>query len=567
MISYLAACCGADFVRESPTMRTCSTTRSLIPVLTTVLVTACAAPAENPPLLKGMGSHGRLVKTVDSRAQRYFDQGLALTYGFDRRAAVRSFETATRLDPDCAMAWWGLALALGPYINAPMSAEQGERAYAAAARARELAGRETAANRALIEALARRYSDPPPEQRADLDRDFADAMRKVWRNHPQDSDVGALFAEALMVLRPWDYWTRDGQPFSETDEIIGTLERVLAASPLHPGANHYYIHVMEGSPHPERALPAADRLGSLAPGIGHLVHMPGHVYVHTGRYGDAVAVNERSVEIGRAHNALGSYPPNDFEVAHNLHFLSYAAMFEGRSERALAAARAIRGELSEETLGLPALAEEVLGAALHVLVRFGRWAEILAKPAPEQRHPYTRAMWRYARGVAAANTGRFDLANAEAKAFEEEAARVPSAFRIFVVPADDVLKVARHMLAGEIAFRSGHLAEAIAELREATAAEDALRYSEPPPWMQPVRHTLGAVLLEAGQLDEAEKAYREDLERHPDNVWSLQGLAESLGRTGRETEARSARDRFEAGVKRADVRIRSSCYCREVTRR
>jgi tetratricopeptide (TPR) repeat protein len=461
------------------------------------------------------------------------------------------------------MTWWGLAHAHGPYINAPMSVEQGEQAFAAISRAQELADNANQVDRALIEALAQRYVVSPSDDRLQLDRSYADEMRNVWRSYPGDSDVGVLFAEALMVLRPWDYWTRDGRPYPETDEIITTLEAVLALDSMHVGANHYYIHVMESSPHPEKGLPAAERLGRLAPGIGHLVHMPGHIYMRLGRYGDAVAVNERSVEIVRAHNALEGYPPNDFEVAHNLHFLSYAAMFEGRFERALSAAREIRGELSEETLAVSDLAEEVLGAVYHVLVRFGRWNEILAEPPPEQHYPYTRAMWHYARGVAAANTDQFDIAHAELIGFQRETARVPDGFHIFVVPASDVLNVARHMLVGEIDFRSGDLQGAIANLRDAVDAEDALPYSEPSPWMQPVRHALGAVLLEAGQFREAEEVYREDLARHPDNVWSLHGLLEILHQTGRDAEARSIQIRFEEVERRTDVLIRSSCYCRE----
>jgi len=533
-----------------------------------LLLGACATPEAH--LFDGMGKHTRPAGTDSQLAQHYFNQGMAFAYGFDRDQAVRSFEAATKHDPSCAMAWWGMAMALGPDINVPMDAERGARAYAAVSRAMALRHQATEVHRELIEALSLRYDTPPPENRASLDRAYAGAMRDVWRRHPEDADVGTLFAEAMLDLRPWDQWTKDGNPQPGTEEIVQTLEHVLVLNPNHPGANHLYIHTIEASPQPEKALPAADRLAAgddgrpLVPAIGHLIHMPAHIYVQTGRYADAVEANTKAVAVDRAYSKIvGPQGSFEFYHAHNHHFLAYAAMFDGQYDTALKAARELMDELPASALANPGV-EEFTPTALHVYVRFGRWEEILKEPVPEKRHPYTHAMWHYARGVALANTNRIKEAQAEAKAFDKSVTAVPKELTIFVVPAHDVLRVARHMLAGEILFHDGHADTAFAELRKAVAAEDALRYAEPSPWMQPVRHALGALLLQAGLVAEAEATYRADLKRHPKNGWALHGLAECQNRLGATAAAADTRARFDKAWSRSDVKIKASCFCRTV---
>ncbi|MBI4601807.1 MAG: hypothetical protein HY721_07585 [Planctomycetes bacterium] len=429
---------------------------------------AAGGAGPRPQLFHDLGSFHGEVSTRSEEAQRWFDQGLLLTYAFNHEEAGRSFEEAARIEPECAMAWWGMALCAGPNINNPAMDEAASgRAHEASRRALSLAkaspGSLRAVERDLIEALVKRYEHPPPPDRKALDAAYAGAMRDVHRRHPDDPDVSALFAEALLDLRPWDQWTPSGDPQPGTLEVVETLEAALARRPDHPGANHYYIHAVEASPRPERALAAAERLGSLAPGAGHLVHMPAHIFVRLGRYADASIANEKAIAADRRHveraGAGGTYA---IYRAHNHHFLALAAMFERRSAAALEAARDLVAELPEAAVrAMPEYLDGLIATPLHVLVRFGRWGEILREPEPPAHLPATRAFWRYARGVALSVLGRLAEAAAELAAFDAAVARVPEGYLVNTNnTARAVLEVVRAMLEGELLFRKGELERA-----------------------------------------------------------------------------------------------------------
>ncbi|HLU40107.1 MAG TPA: hypothetical protein VK081_12045, partial [Planctomycetota bacterium] len=417
--------------------------------------------------------------------------------------------------------------------------------------------------RALIEAITARYPSPEPGDVKRNEEAYAAAMERVWREFPQDADVGALYAESLMNLQPWDYWTRDGAPKGRALEIVAVLERVLQIDPMHPGALHYYIHAVEASKQPERAEAAADRLVKLVPGSGHLTHMPSHIYARVGRYADAADANAKAVAADRAY--LADAPEQDYYglyISHNLHFLAYASMMEGRFETALRAARAVDTDVPATFMQrYPEIADGWAAAVPHVLVRFGKWHEILELPDYQESRPVSRAMRRYARSIANSALGRVEAARAEIAAFEKEAARTPIHWTIGFNPAHAVYPVARRMMHGELAFREGDHERCFAELRAGVALEDELIYDEPPSWLQPTRHALGALLMAAGRYAEAEKVYEEDLARSPRNGWSLLGLEQARRRQGK-TEGLDdlARQRAESWA-RADVTPTSSCYC------
>ena len=522
------------------------------------------AAAARAPLFEGMGNHQRGVRTSSPDAQRYFNQGLTLAFAFNHDEAIRSFEQAAQLDPECAMAWWGIALCNGPHINNPIVPEaRSHTAMLALERARATEGKAAPADRALIEALTQRYADPPSAERAPLDAAYANAMREVWRQFPDDPDVGVLFAEALMDLRPWDLWNTDGQPQPGTEEIIATLDDVIALDPRHPGALHLYIHALEASPHPERANAAADGLRNLVPGAGHLVHMPSHIDVLTGRWALASDQNERAIAADAAYRARA--PRQGFYhiyMAHNHHMLAFAAMMEGRGEVALRAARALVAGVPEDYARQnAALVDPYLAIVPEVLMRFGRWDDILLEPQPADYLPITTALWHFTRGVAYANIDRFEQAESERAEFEQAVQRIPPDARMAINPAHDVLNIAAHLLNGEIAYRRGNIDTAVAELRDAANREAQLRYMEPPEWIQPVRHTLAGVLLGAGRLEEAEAAYRADLTKWPENGWSLYGLAQCLEQRGAVADARTVNERFQKAWARADRPIHASCLC------
>jgi len=557
--------------------------RVTLAVVTVALLVGCAL-APPPPLYEGLGDSGHVISSDAALAAEYFDQGLALCWGFNHDEARRSFEYALRLDPSCSMAQWGIAYTLGPNINGPLvDPEQAARAHRAAQKALDMlqrearasamgnrsASRSTPVEHALIEALAVRFAGPPPADRAPLDRAYADAMREVWARFPDEPLVGTLFADALMnINQDWRAWGTDAERGAYTPEIVATLETVLAAHPEHTGASHFYIHAVEASDRAERALGAAAQLGELMPAAGHMVHMPAHIYMRLGMYAEAVDSNKRAVA---ADDVFFAQAPRQgvyhLYRAHNAHFLAWAAMFRGSKGDALEAARAMEAKLPVDAEEYTPILDSYRYVPMHVLMRFGMWDEMLAEPAPGEQYAVSTALWHHGRAIAYANTERFAEARAEAARFEPLADAVVENLRAadprFVDELTNVLGAARHVMWGEILFREGDHEAGLAALREGVEAEEALPYGEPPGWMQPVRHSLGALLLEVGLLDEAEAVYRADLERYADNVWSLHGLAECLRRSDRESEAYWVQKRFDEVSAAADVAITASCFCRK----
>jgi tetratricopeptide (TPR) repeat protein len=527
---------------------------------------SATTPSSSAPvrMIEGLSTLHHPVTTTNQEAQQYFDQGLRLVFAFNHDEAIRSFQEAARIDRRCAMAWWGIALCNGPHINNPtMDAEHSKTAYEALTKAQSLADRASPVEKRLIQALSRRYASTPPADRGPLDQAYADDMRSVWKVFPRDPDVGALFAESLMDLHPWDLWTLDKQPKVDTPEIVETLEKVLSMKPDHPGGNHLYVHAVEASSRPDRGTAAADRLRALVPGAGHLVHMPAHIYVRTGRWADAATANERAIEVDRAYRARSAEPGfYRIYMLHNHQFLAWGSMMEGRSELAVREARAMMAEMPAEALeALASFVDGTVALPYATLARFGRWDEILKEPEPAAFLPVTRALWHFARGTALASSARTEEAEKELAALREIAAGVKDDATVGNSKAKDVLAIAAHVLTGEIAAQRNRNDEAVAELREAVKLEDGNRYDEPPDWLQPVRHTLGAVLLRAGRAAEAEVVYREDLARWPENGWSLWGLARALEKEGKRDDALAVQARFHKAWARADVKLDTTCLC------
>ncbi len=521
--------------------------------------------------IPGGTAPSRRITTASPEAQRAFDEGLLWTWSFNHDEAVRWYRIAVDADPDCAMAWWGIALCRGPHINNPVMDEAASReAWEALGRARAGAARCTPVEQALIEALGHRYADPgagplplTAEARAPLDRAYADAMGAVAARWPADDDVLALRAESLMDLHPWDLWSLDGRPGPDTPAIITSLETVLARSPNHAGANHLYIHAVEGGPNAERADASAERLRTLVPGSGHMVHMPAHIDVRMGRWNLAADQNIAAIEVDRRYTEAS--PRQGFYrvyMLHDQHFLAYACMMAGRRAEAISAARAMLASVPEDFYrDFGPLLDPYTAIEIEALMRFGRWDELLALPAPREQLPVTRTIWRCARGVALAAKGDVAGARREQALASEARALVPPDARMANNPAGEVLAIADELLEGEILYRTGDIDGAAARLRAAIAIEDRLRYIEPPDWVQPVRHTLGAILLEQGRVAEAAEVYREDLRRLPENGWSLRGLAECCRRLGRAEEAADLDARFARAWSRADIAPGPSCLC------
>jgi tetratricopeptide (TPR) repeat protein len=469
----------------------------------------------------------------------------------------------------CAMAHWGIALASGPHINYPLvPPPAAERAWKELELAQKYEAKASPVERALIDALAKRYANPQPEDRAPLDLAYANAMREVWKAYPDDPDVGVFFAEAMMDLRPWDQWTLAGQAQPGTDEILATLDAVLKLNPKHPFPNHLYIHAVEASPNPERADEAAERLRTLQPGVAHNVHMPSHIDILRGRWAQAIATNLKAVEADRRYRQVAGKPTGlvPFYVAHNRHMLAYAAMMAGQQKLAVKHIRAMVAELPPDFLKEYALiAEGFVAMPLEVLVRFGRWDEILAEPDRyAENMPFTRAFHHAARALAYAAKG--DAANARKaqSVFLERAKLVPKDDFLGNNPCEAIIAV--RMIEGEILVAEGRIDDGTAALRAAVMAEDKLKYDEPPSWLIPVRHSLGAVLMRAGRFADAEEVYREDLKRIPDNGWSLFGLAESLRALNKnDDEVAATKAKFEKIWAKADLKINSSCLCQPRT--
>ena len=518
------------------------------------------------PLLDTLGSHTHRVTTSSPGAQRYFDQGLRFLFGFNHGAAIRSFQEAAQLDPACAMAHWGIALANGPHINFPfVPPPAAEVAWAELQLAQQHAANASPVERALIGALGRRYANPQPEDRSPLDRAYADAMREVWKQFPQDPDVGVFFAEAMMDLRPWDQWTPEGKPQPGTDEILATLDAVLKLDLQHPFANHLYIHAVEASHQPERALPAADRLLTLQPGLAHNVHMPSHIYIRTGQWQKAVDSNVAAVAADRAYRAIAG-PAKGFlpvYVAHNDHMLAYAAMMTGQRDLALKHIRDLVTGLPPEFMQeFGIVAEAWLATPLEVLVRFGRWDDVLAERDIADTNRFSRAFQFAARGIAHATKGDTAAARRDQALYLEAAKAVPpEQMAAGNNPCSAVLAIVTPMLEGEILVREGRIDGGLAQLRAAVAAEDLLHYDEPPGWMIPVRHSLGAALMAHRRFAEAEAVYREDLARLPGNGWSLFGLSEALMQQHKNADVAALRAQFKQVWQKADLVITSSCLC------
>ena len=542
-----------------------------------------------------LGTHGRQVTTSSAEAQVWFDRGLVWCYAYNHDESVRCFRRAAEVDPGCAMAQWGIAYAAGPNYNKPWEAfdevdmeRTVSEAYVASRRALELADGSTPVERALIEALPHRYPSEVPAEDCSIWNDaYAGAMRDVYARFPDDLDVATLFAEALMNRTPWQLWDlTSGGPASGADtvEAIGVLEAALARMDaaddgLHPGLLHMYIHLMEMSPHPERALRVGDQLRNLVPDAGHLCHMPTHIDVLCGLYNDVVVGNERAIEADRKYLEREG-PLNFYSLyrCHDFHFRIYGAMFLGQLGPALEAADEMVSTLPDELLRVevPPMADWLEGFVpmkMHVLVRFGRWQEIVDEPLPRDPKLFcvTTALKEYAKAVARAALGDVAAAEEHRERFAAAVATVPPTRYVFNNSCLDILAIAAEMLNGEVEYRKGNFDVAFAHLRRSVELDDSLPYDEPWGWMQPTRHALGALLLEQGELEAAEAVYRADLGldgtlaracQHPDNVWSLHGLHECLTRLGRTTEAAMLKGRLDVAVARADVPIRSSCFCR-----
>jgi tetratricopeptide (TPR) repeat protein len=516
------------------------------------------------PLFDNLGDHHHPITTSSPLAQRYFDQGLRLVYAFNDQEANRAFSEAARLDPQCAMAHWGIALAHGPNItNLVVGPEQERLASREIQQALALSTHATEIERAYIEALARRYSDKPGAEQKALQASYIEAMRDLTRRFPEDLDAAALLAEGLLAQcfgEHSSYWTFDGKPQPGIAEALSILEKVLQQNPNHPGANHFYIHALEASPYPEKALASAERITDLMPGAGHLVHMPSHIYIRVGRYWDAVESNRRALTVDSEYikrtNASGIYPM--MMVPHNFYFLWAALVMEGQSVEALGAARTLAATLTETMMRQMPMLEFYAPLPLFTLARFGRWSDILKEPSPQPTFPYLTGMWHYARGLAFAATGKPEQAITEKARLTAIARGFGSAMAPEKNLPANLLRLASAVLAGEVAARQGKTDEAIVLLKEAVKLQDQIPYYEPPPWYYPVRQSLGAALLTAGRAAEAERVYGEDLGKNPQNGWSLYGLAQSL--RAQNKPAADVEEKFHKAWARADVALAASRF-------
>ena len=516
------------------------------------------------PLFNDLGDFHRTVTTDSELAQRYFDQGLVLAYGFNHAESYRAFQEASAQDPGCAMCAWGEAYVLGPNINKPMDDADVPAAFEAARRAGELARHATPVEQALIGALAQRYAEAPVPDRAPLDLAYANAMREVAARFPDDVDVQTLFAEALMDTMPWNYYVDPHTPKPEAQELIAALEAVIAQDPEHVGALHLYIHAVEPSSTPGRAEAAADQLGPLSPGAGHLVHMPSHVYLRIGRYHDASVANEKAAAADESYitqcRAQGFYPAAYYP--HNIHFLYASAAFEGRSAVSIEAARKLGANMTPEIVAAVPISEEFAPMELYALARFGRWDELLAAPAPHADWRYATGVWHYTRGMALAATGRLDAAREElarVRALAADPALAGVTFASGSTPVQ-LLTIGGNVLEARIAGAEDDHERAIALLRQAVAEQDALPYTEPPPWYLPNREALGAALLAAGRPAEAEEVFTRQLEYTPRNGWSLTGLVASQHAQGKTGAASASEAQLREVWERADFELGNAVF-------
>ena len=518
------------------------------------------------PLFEGMGDYHMPITTADPDAQRYFDQGMVLAFGFNHAESIRSFRAAQTLDPTCAMCFWGEALATGPNINVTSNGKAimapAERASARAAidQAVALMDGVTPKEQDWIRALDQRYDGQADTPRDPLDRAWADALADMAARYPDDTTVASVYAEALMNTMPWDYWGPDGEAKPDTQAVIASLEAVMAADPDHPLALHLYIHALEASSNAAKAEPAADRLANLVPGSGHLVHMPSHIYFRVGRYQDSALANIRAAEVDEAYiaqcNAQGFYPA--LYYPHNIHFLWASSTMQGQSALSLDSARRVVANVRVEQVEQFPTIQFFHTVPMLSLVRFARWEEILVEPEPHEPFAFARAIWHYGRGVAHAALGDPEAALIELAAIEQLEPQVDEIFMGNVYPARDLLEIAKALLIGEMAYRSGDAASAVLAFEEAVAMQDALPYTEPPFWYYPTRQSLGAALLASDRVAEAQAVFERDLEQYPMNGWSMFGLAEALRRQGDDAGAGKVAARFETVWQFADVELTSS---------
>jgi len=512
--------------------------------------------ADTVPLYKDLGSHHKPISTKVPGAQQYFDQGLRFVYGFNHAEAIRSFAHAATLDPSCAMCYWGIALAYGPHVNAPMDRAGGVAAYEAVQKALSLKSHASAHERAYIDALAQRYEADPPIDRARLDTLYSHAMAKVANSYPKDLDAATLYAESLMDLRPWNYWRPDGTPYPGTTEIVRQLERVLSRHPQHPGACHYYIHAVEAV-NPKSAVPCAERLARLMPGEGHMVHMPAHIYIRVGRWNDAIQANQHAIHSDEVF-IEGQHPVGVYPLAyypHNIQFLAFASTMAGRSAQAIEAAHTLTSKVNLDAARQVGMLQEMLPYHVLTLTTFGKWDEVLAQPLPPEDIRFSFAMTLYARGVAHA-------AKAEWAEAQDALDRVTAIDAATAEGAEEktALSIAVHALSGEMATRRGDVESGITHFREAVKIEDAGLYFEPPKWYYPIRHSLGAALVKAGQSAEAEQVYRKDLQRFPENGWALFGLSQALRAQGKKDAAAAVDARLRKAWAKADVTLTTSRF-------
>ena len=518
------------------------------------------------PLFEGMGDYHMPITTADPDAQRYFDQGMVLAFGFNHAESIRSFRAAQTLDPSCAMCFWGEALATGPNINVTSNGKAimtpAERADARAAidEAFALMDGVTPKEQDWIRALDQRYDGQTDTPRDPLDRAWADALADMAARYPDDTTVASVYAEALMNTMPWDYWGPDGEAKPDTQAVIASLEAVMDADPDHPLALHLYIHALEASSNAAKAEPAADRLANLVPGSGHLVHMPSHIYFRVGRYQDSALANLRAAEVDEAYiaqcNAQGFYPA--LYYPHNIHFLWASATMQGQSALSLDSARRVVANVRVEQVEQFPTIQFFRTVPMLSLVRFARWEEILEEPEPYEPFAFARAIWHYGRGVAHAALDDAEAARIELAAIEGLEPEVDEIFMGNVYPARDLLEIAKSLLRGEMAYRSGDAANAVLALEEAVSLQDALPYTEPPFWYYPTRQSLGAALLASDRVAEAQAVFEADLEQYPMNGWSMFGLAEALRRQGDGAGAEQMTARFETVWQFADVSLATS---------
>lgn len=532
------------------------------------VVFACAAllaaqerspKAKAPDLaLTAVGRQHHAIATRNAEAQQYFDQGLTFIYGINHEEAVRAFQRAAELDPASPMPLWGVAVAVGPNYNMDVDAEREKLAYETVRKAQKLAARAPQAEQDYVAAVATRYSGDAKPDYKKLSRDYAAAMKALSGKYPDDLDAATLYAESLMNLNPWRLWTHDGKPGENTEEIVRTLESVLARDPMHAGANHYYIHAVEASNNPERALPSAQRLDTLVPQAGHLVHMPAHIYERTGSYAEAARNNAEAAKVDSSYAKKAEQAGSMYDLmyhSHNEHFLAMAACMEGNYAEARKAAAGLSERLMPHAKMMPML-DGFMVTPIWVDARFGKWKEILARPEPMKELAGTHAMWRYSRALAFAQSRNQAGAEQEKSAFAAETASIPADAMFGALnKAADVLAIAAHVLEARFAMAKGEKDNAVGHWRKAVELQDALNYDEPADWYYPVRESLGAALVNAGKPAEAEQVFRDDLRQNPRNPRSLFGLKEALKAQNKDADAAWVEGQFKNAWKNADSEL------------